>query len=59
VLTRDGHHELEASIMTSGGRCGAATLLRHTRYPISLARGVMEHSPHVLLSGAPAEELGR
>jgi isoaspartyl peptidase/L-asparaginase-like protein (Ntn-hydrolase superfamily) len=56
VFTRDGRHELEASIMTSDRRCGAATLLTRVRNPIRLARAVMS-TPHVLLGGAQAESL--
>ncbi|HQW08048.1 MAG TPA: isoaspartyl peptidase/L-asparaginase [Steroidobacteraceae bacterium] len=57
VLTHEGTVELDASIMD--GRtlaAGAIAGVAHIRNPIELARAVMEHSPHVMLIGAGAEE---
>ncbi len=60
VLTRAGTVELDAAIMDGRDRsAGAATGLAHVRNPVRLARAVMEHSPHVMLSGAGAEEFAR
>jgi beta-aspartyl-peptidase (threonine type) len=57
ALAANGLHELEASIMDGRNRsAGAVTGVRHARNPIVLARLVMERSPHVMLSGAGAEE---
>ncbi len=57
VLAADGAARHDASVMDGGtGLAGASTGTRHVRHPIRLARAVMEHSPHVLLSGDGAEE---
>ena len=51
VLTAEGVVELDAAIMEgTGRRAGAVAGLRTTRAPVSAARAVMEHSPHVLLT---------
>ncbi len=57
VFTADGIHELDASIMD--GRtlaCGAVAGVRTVKNPISLARLVMERTPHVMLAAGGAEE---
>ncbi|CAL4869928.1 N(4)-(Beta-N-acetylglucosaminyl)-L-asparaginase (plasmid) [Asticcacaulis sp. MM231] len=51
---RDGHVSLDASIMDERWRCGAVAALEHIAHPISVARRVMEKTPHVLLVGAGA-----
>ena len=57
VLAYDGHVELDAAIMDGRDRrCGAVAGLRSTRAPISAARAVMEHSPHVLMSYDGADD---
>lgn len=48
---RDGHVSLDASIMDGDGRCGAVAAIEHIAHPISVARAVMEKTPHVLLVG--------
>lgn len=48
---RDGHVTLDASIMDEHGNCGAVAALEHIAHPISVARRVMEKTPHVLLVG--------
>lgn len=56
VFTYDGKIELDASIMDgSNMKAGAVAGVRTARHPISLARAVMEHSPHVMLAGAGAD----
>lgn len=51
---RDGHVSLDASIMDEKGNCGAVAGLEHIAHPISVARRVMEKTPHVLLVGEGA-----
>jgi len=60
VLTRDGAAELDASVMDGKTlKAGAVTGLKHVKNPVALARRVMDHSPHVMLVGAGAEEFAR
>lgn len=60
VFTHDGHNELDASIMDGAtGSAGAIAGVRRVRNPISLARLVMEKSPHVMMVGAGAETFAR
>jgi N4-(beta-N-acetylglucosaminyl)-L-asparaginase len=51
---RDGHVSLDASIMDGDGSCGAVAALENIAHPVSVARRVMEKTPHVLLVGAGA-----
>jgi len=51
---RDGHVSLDASIMDAQGNIGAVAALEHIAHPISVARRVMEKTPHVLLVGEGA-----
>jgi len=53
---RDGVLTLDASIMDGDGRCGAVAAIEDIAHPISVARAVMEKSPHVLLAGAGAQQ---
>ncbi len=60
VYTSEGTHELDASIMD--GRelaCGAVAAVRHIKHPITLARKVMEKSPHVLFAAEGAEKFAK
>ncbi|WP_095983716.1 isoaspartyl peptidase/L-asparaginase family protein [Cystobacter fuscus] len=60
VFTHEGKNELDASIMNGRTReAGAVAGLRHVKNPISLARIVMEKSPHVMLIGEGAEAFAR
>ncbi|SVD46450.1 uncharacterized protein METZ01_LOCUS399304, partial [marine metagenome] len=51
---REGHVTLDACIMDATGVCGAVACLHDVRHPISVARKVMEETPHVMLSGEGA-----
>ena len=56
VFTSAGTNELDSSIMDGATReAGAVAGVTMTRHPISLARAVMEKSPHVMLSGDGAD----
>ena len=48
---RDGHVTLDACIMDESGNCGSVAGLEHIMHPISVARLVMEKTPHVMLVG--------
>ena len=55
VFTHEETNELDASIMTGNNlNAGAVAGVKNVKNPISLARKVMENSPHVLLSGSGA-----
>ena len=51
---RDGHVTLDACIMDENGNCGSVMFLEHIVHPVSVARKVMEKTPHVILVGEGA-----
>ena len=51
---RDGKVTLDACIMNPEGDCGSVVFLEHIKHPISVARKVMENTPHVMLAGEGA-----
>jgi N4-(beta-N-acetylglucosaminyl)-L-asparaginase len=53
---RDGHVTLDACIMDKDGNCGAVLCMENIAHPISVARKVMEDTPHVMLAGKGAEK---
>ena len=53
---RDGHVTLDASIMDEHGNAGSVCFLERIKHPISVARRVMEKTPHVLLAGSGAQQ---
>ncbi len=60
VFTHDGKNSLDTSIMNGKTlAAGAAAGLEHVKNPITLARAIMEKSPHVMLYGAGAEEFAK
>lgn len=52
----EGDVTLDASIMDEKGNCGAVACLERTLHPISVARAVMERTPHVFLVGEKARK---
>jgi beta-aspartyl-peptidase (threonine type) len=60
VFTNEGKHELDAAVMIGNSRAaGAVASVSGVRNPVRLARAVMEHSEHVLLAGAGAEQFAK
>lgn len=57
VFTAEGKNELDAAIMDGNTqKAGAVAGVTRTRHPIDLARAVMDFSPHVMLTGAGADQ---
>ncbi|XP_049826433.1 isoaspartyl peptidase/L-asparaginase isoform X2 [Aethina tumida] len=60
VLNLEGEVEMDASIMEGKTlKAGAVTIVKDIANPISLARKVMEKTPHVLLAGAGANKFAK
>ncbi|RYU91549.1 glycosylasparaginase [Mucilaginibacter terrigena] len=53
---RDGHVTLDACIMDEFGNCGSVAAMENIAHPISVARLVMEKTPHVMLVGDGATQ---
>lgn len=53
---RDGNVTLDACIMNHENECGAVAFLQEIENPISVARKVMEETPHVMIVGIGAQE---
>jgi N4-(beta-N-acetylglucosaminyl)-L-asparaginase len=53
---RDGIVTLDACIMDHNANCGAVAGLERIKHPISVARKVMEKTPHVILVGNGAQQ---
>jgi beta-aspartyl-peptidase (threonine type) len=60
VYTSAGTHELDASIMDGKNlAAGAVSAVKLIKNPVSLARLVMENTPHILLTAEGAEAFGK
>lgn len=58
VLTEDGTVEMDSLIMDGTTLdAGAAVGLKDVRYPIKLARKIMEETPHVMMTGEGASRI--
>jgi len=53
---REGIVTLDACIMNSEHQCGSVLALERIKHPISVARMVMEKTPHVVLTGSGAQQ---
>ena len=53
---RDGYVTLDASIMDENANCGSVAFIERIKHPISVARKVMEKTPHVMLVGIGAQQ---
>ncbi|MCL4171206.1 UNVERIFIED_CONTAM: hypothetical protein GTU68_030350, partial [Idotea baltica] len=53
---RDGNVTLDACIMDKHGNCGAVVYVQNITHVVSVARKVMEDTPHVILAGKGAEQ---
>ena len=56
---RDGHVTLDACIMDENLNGGSVACIEHIMHPVSVARLVMEKTPHVLFTGEGAYKLGK
>ncbi|MHB2018501.1 MAG: isoaspartyl peptidase/L-asparaginase family protein [Candidatus Xenobia bacterium] len=59
ALTFEGRAEMDASIMADDRRCGAVACIQGVRYPVRVARLVMEKTDHVMLVGEGANRFAR
>jgi len=53
---REGNVTLDACIMNKDGDCGSVVYLQNITHAVSIARKVMEDTPHVMLAGKGAEQ---
>ena len=53
---RDGIVTLDSCVMDEHANCGAVAALERIKHPVSVARKVMELTPHVLLVGQGAQQ---
>jgi N4-(beta-N-acetylglucosaminyl)-L-asparaginase len=53
---RDGIVTLDACIMDEKANCGAVAAIERIKHPVSVARKVMELTPHIFLAGKGAQD---
>lgn len=53
---RDGNVTLDACVMDKNGNCGSVVFLQNITHAVSVARKVMEETPHVMLAGEGAQQ---
>lgn len=53
---REGFVTLDACIMDEFANCGSVAFLERIKHPVSVARRVMEKTPHVMLVGSGAQQ---
>ncbi|MBC9797846.1 N(4)-(beta-N-acetylglucosaminyl)-L-asparaginase [Sinomicrobium weinanense] len=53
---REGKVTLDACIMDHKSNCGSVAFLQHIKHPVSVARKVMEKTPHIMLVGEGAKQ---
>ncbi|WP_425414093.1 N(4)-(beta-N-acetylglucosaminyl)-L-asparaginase [Salinimicrobium terrae] len=56
---REGNVTLDACIMAPSGNAGAVVYLKNNTHAVSVARKVMEETPHVILAGEGANQFAR
>ncbi len=56
---REGNVTLDACIMDPAGNAGAVVYLKNNTHAVSVARKVMEETPHVILAGEGADQFAR
>lgn len=56
---RQGNVTLDACIMAPNGDAGAVVYLKNNTHAVSVARKVMEETPHVMLAGEGADNFAR
>lgn len=56
---REGNVTLDACIMNPAGNAGAVVYLKNNTHAVSVARKVMEETPHVILAGEGADQFAR
>ena len=56
---REGNVTLDACIMAPNGNAGSVAYLKNNAHAVSVARKVMEETPHVMLVGEGADQFAR